>query len=60
MLFGHQASLTRGNHYMAHRTGFTAERLGTMLAEAGFGEVRVVKGRSFDLWAVAVTPTATV
>lgn len=54
MLFGHQASLTRGNHYMAHRTGFTAERLGTMLAEAGFGEVRVVKGRSFDLWAVAL------
>lgn len=58
MLFGHQASLTRGNHYMAHRTGFTAERLGTMLAEAGFGEVRVVKGRSFDLWAVALNDAA--
>jgi Uncharacterized protein conserved in bacteria len=58
MLFGHQASLTRGNHYMAHRTGFTAERLGTKLAEAGFEEVRVVKGRSFDLWAVAVVANA--
>ncbi len=54
MLFGHQASLARGNHYMAHRTGFTAKRLGKMLAEAGFGEVRVLKGRSFDLWAVAL------
>jgi len=58
MLFGHQASLARGNHYMAHRTGFTAERLGTKLAEAGFGEVRVVKGRSFDLWAVALNDAA--
>ncbi len=58
MLFGHQASLARGNHYMAHRTGFTAKRLGKMLAEAGFGEVRVVKGRSFDLWAVALASSA--
>ncbi|WP_462381117.1 class I SAM-dependent methyltransferase [Pseudomonas sp. Marseille-QA0892] len=54
MLFGHQASLARGNHYMGHRTGFTAERLGKKLADAGFAEVRVIKGRSFDLWAVAV------
>lgn len=57
MLFGHQASLARGNHYMAHRTGFTAERLGKKLTEAGFEEVRVLKGKSFDLWAVAVTPS---
>jgi len=54
MLFGHQASLARGNHYMAHRTGFTAKRLGKKLTEAGFGEVRVLKGKSFDLWAVAL------
>jgi predicted SAM-dependent methyltransferase len=58
MLFGHQASLARGNHYMAHRTGFTAERLGNTLSEAGFGEVRVLKGKSFDLWAVAVVVNA--
>ncbi len=53
MLFGHQASQARGNHHMAHRTGFTAERLGRKLAEAGFAEVRVRPGRSFDLWAIA-------
>nr|WP_019367388.1 class I SAM-dependent methyltransferase [Pseudomonas luteola] len=58
MLFGHQASLARGNRYMGHRTGFTAERLGNKLTEAGFEEVRVLKGRSFDLWAVAVVPAA--
>lgn len=54
MLFGHQASIARGNHYMAHRTGFTADRLRNKLAEAGFQEVRVLPGRSYDLWAVAV------
>ena len=54
MLFGHQASLARGNRYMGHRTGFTAERLGEKLTAAGFEEVRVLKGGSFDLWAVAV------
>lgn len=53
MLFGHQASQARGNHHMAHRTGFTAERLGRKLAEAGFAEVRVRPGQSFDLWAIA-------
>lgn len=54
MLFGHQASLQRGNHYMAHRTGFTAERLAHQLNEAGFEEVRVIKGTAYDLWAVAI------
>lgn len=55
MLFGHQASIARGNRYMAHRTGFTADRLRSKLADAGFREVRVLPGRSYDLWAVAVT-----
>ena len=53
MLFGHQASQQRGNGYMAHRTGFTAKRLGSKLIEAGFDDVRVRPGSSYDLWAVA-------
>lgn len=53
MLFGHQASQEQGNRYMAHRTGFTAELLGKQLTEAGFAEVRIRQGGSFDLWAVA-------
>lgn len=57
MLFGHQASLRNGNHYMAHRTGFTAETLARHLLDAGFGEVRVHQGRHWDLWALA-TPGA--
>jgi SAM-dependent methyltransferase len=56
MLFGHQASLARGNHYMAHRTGFTATTLGQNLLDAGFDEVRVHEGTRWDLWAIAAMP----
>lgn len=55
MLFGHQASLARGNNYMAHRTGYTPERLRNVLVDADFAEVRVMRGNAFDLWAVAIT-----
>ncbi|MBS0356713.1 MAG: methyltransferase domain-containing protein [Proteobacteria bacterium] len=58
MLFGHQASVARGNSYMAHRTGFTRKRLGRKLIEAGFEEVRILPGQGYDLWAIARTPTA--
>jgi len=57
MLFGHTASLARGNRYMAHRTGFTARTLHQALVEAGFVEVRLRVGGSFDLWATAVKPS---
>jgi len=33
MLFGHRHSLQRGNQFMAHRTGFTAKRLGDQLTQ---------------------------
>lgn len=54
MMFGHHASIARGNHYMAHRTGYTRERLLKLLAQADFSEVRVMHGTNFDLWAIAV------
>ncbi len=53
MLFGHQESLRKGMHYMAHRTGFTSTTLAESLLAAGFAEVRVVEGTRWDLWAVA-------
>jgi predicted SAM-dependent methyltransferase len=58
MLYGHAASIARGNEFMAHRTGFTADRLGRMLVESGFDEVFVTKGKGFDLWALALMPGA--
>lgn len=54
MMFGHQPSIQRGSVYMAHRTGFTAERLENFCVQAGFDDVRVRKGSKWDLWMVAV------
>jgi predicted SAM-dependent methyltransferase len=56
MIFGHSASLARGNAFMAHRTGFTARTLQRALVEAGFIEVSLREGTSFDLWATAHKP----
>src|SRR5580693_8445013 len=56
MIFGHTASLARGNQFMAHRTGFTARSLHKLLIEAGFVEVSVRQGTSFDLWATGYKP----
>lgn len=52
MLFGHGGSVAAGNGFMAHRTGFTQERLGLKATEAGFADVRVGRGTAFDLWAI--------
>ena len=54
MLFGHRDSLRKGNLYMAHRMGFSAQTLMTALKEAGFGRIAVVSRPSqFVLWAIA-------
>ncbi|MFH6781395.1 MULTISPECIES: class I SAM-dependent methyltransferase [Methylobacterium] len=58
MMFGHSASIGAGNRFMAHNTGFTAERLGRVGLDAGFTEVRIGKGRFFDIWALALMPEA--
>lgn len=58
ILFGHNASLAAGRHYMGHRTGFTMRVLCDSLAAAGFGTVAAARREShFDLWALA-TKTA--
>ena len=53
VLFGHQASIAKGNSFMAHRTGFSARTLGEALLAAGFTEARVYEGHKWDLWALA-------
>ncbi|MFA9215560.1 MAG: methyltransferase domain-containing protein [Sphingomonadaceae bacterium] len=59
VLFGHQAAIEQGNHYMAHRTGFSARTLGQSLVDAGFSEARVHEGTRLDLWAIATMPATT-
>lgn len=59
MLYGHRRSISDGNSYMAHHTGFTDERIGRLLLEAGFAEIRTMT-EQFDLWAVAFADDADV
>src|SRR5215469_14516891 len=53
MIFGHTASLARGNPFMAHRTGFTARTLQKLLTGAGFTDITIRQGNCFDLWTAA-------
>lgn len=54
ILFGLRSALAAGNHYMAHRCGFTAPLLTRELMAAGFASVaHLRRPASFDLWAVA-------
>lgn len=54
ILYGHRASMTRGNLYMAHRCGFTKKSLSIDLHMAGFGNAGVIaRPENFDLWAIA-------
>lgn len=58
MLYGHNQSIADGRPSMAHKTGFTASRLARVALAAGFAEVRVIEGKTFDLWALLLTPDA--
>jgi hypothetical protein len=56
ILYGHRPSMSRGNLYMAHRSGFTQKVLGGTLRSVGFKTVATKsRGRApfFDLWALA-------
>jgi predicted SAM-dependent methyltransferase len=58
MLYGHLASVAEGRHYMAHKTGFTADRLGKLLIEAGFATVNVRRDDHFEICALAFAEQA--
>lgn len=52
MVYGHRASIARGENYMAHRTGFTTRTLGEAFSEAGFFQTDVWS-EPLNLWAVS-------
>jgi SAM-dependent methyltransferase len=58
ILYGHARSIELGRVHMAHRTGFTAARLGRLASQARFAETRVLEGDDFDLWAALLMPRA--
>ena len=53
ILYGFRPALASGNHYMAHRCGFTAGSLEHTLRQAGFASVSVRTDANWSLWAVA-------
>lgn len=53
MLYGHQASVERGNTYMAHKCGFDKHSLSSALLDVGFHEVRVTADAHYNLWGYA-------
>jgi SAM-dependent methyltransferase len=53
MIFGFGPAIERGEHFMAHRTGFTRDSLAKKLSAAGFSDVRVVARPDLALWATA-------
>jgi predicted SAM-dependent methyltransferase len=58
MLYGHIASIAQGRSYMAHKTGFTADRLGKLLLEAGFPTVHVRRDDHFEICALGFAEAA--
>ncbi len=55
ILYGHGASIARGETGMAHKTGFTQQSITLHLKAAGFVNVEAQRKR-FDLWARGVKP----
>lgn len=54
ILYGHRASMSRGNLFMAHKGGFSAKSLVEQLKQAGFTSAGgVARPGRYDLWAVA-------
>ena len=55
IMYGHRESIMNGNHYMAHKCGFTEEVLRASLQGAGFLSIASIARGSpyFDLWAIA-------
>jgi SAM-dependent methyltransferase len=56
VVYGHGSSIAKGNEFMAHRTGFTAETLEHKLGLAGFEAVEITRREIAELWARAQKP----
>ncbi len=52
VIFGHQASIRAGGHYMAHRNGFDLKGLNALLNDAGFAKIYGER-RGYELWFLA-------
>ena len=55
ILYGYTPAIGGGNHYMAHKTGFTARSLGQRLVATGYTKVLAIRS-GYDLWVRAYKP----
>jgi hypothetical protein len=55
VMYGHRKSLIKGNHFMAHKCGFTLKALVELISAVGFAKVAGFRRKApyFDLWVVA-------
>lgn len=59
VLYGFGPALAAGNHFMAHRTGFTPRRLGALLQEVGFEPAAIWRrAEAYELQVRAYRPPA--
>jgi hypothetical protein len=61
ILYGHRTSIAGGNHFMAHKCGFTYSALSGAVLSSGFLSVMGgVRPAAFDLWIAAFKKEKTV
>lgn len=54
ILYGHREAIAMGNHYMAHKCGFTEKVLTEAFQVAGFSmALTIARPEAFALWAIA-------
>ena len=60
VLYGLRSAIAAGNHYMAHKCGFTFSVLSKLFLDSGFtGVYGGRRPQHFDLWIIAVKQTRT-
>ena len=54
IIYGHRASIARGDHFMVHRCGFTEKVLRASISAVGFSMTASLRRKApyFDLWIV--------
>ena len=53
IIYGHQKAIEHGNHFMAHKTAFTAETLAEALLTVGFSGASITRDKIFGLHSIA-------
>ena len=54
IIYGHRALIANGNHFMAHKSGFTFPVLSVLFAEAGFAQTfGAAIPQNYEIWMIA-------